>query len=79
MDAADRLRACVIRGSPVDALKARAPQAKRDAKALVGAIGATNLDTVVGKVTVERSEPGRHSPAKKTSQKTPLVGWAMAR
>ena len=43
----------------VDALK-RAPQ--RDAKAMVSAIAATNLDTVVGKVAVERQRTCRRSP-----------------
>ena len=49
---------------------ARAPQ--RDAKAVVSAIAATNLDTVVGKIQWD----GKNLPpfAAKNVAKTPLVG-----
>ena len=56
----------------VDVLEAHRAEVS-DSKAIVAAIAATNLDTVVGKVAVERCRTCHRSRPKNVA-KTPLVG-----
>ena len=69
VDAADRLRACAVRGRR---RCAQARAATSDNKAIVKAIAATKLDTVVGQIewATEKLPPF----AQKNIAKTPLVG-----